>query len=208
MDNKFKELNSINVSKHIEKKGRFNYLSWTYAVQTLLENDPGAWWAFDQPLFLHDQTVLIFCKLHAFEKVIHMQLPVLNHQNKPISNPNAFDVNTSMMRCLAKAIACTGIGLYIYAGEDLPISEEPPPPIHMEKGADDVPPDVWLNSTIERMYAYIETPKADINKFVKSCGDKRLDPIFEKLNEEQKETFEIAAHDAGKKLEAKLKEKK
>jgi hypothetical protein len=52
------------------------------------------------------------------------QLPVLNHQNKAISNPNAMDVNTAMQRCLAKAIALHGIGLYIYAGEDIP-TEEP-----------------------------------------------------------------------------------
>jgi hypothetical protein len=53
------------------------------------------------------------------------QLPVLNHQNKAISNPNAMDVNTAMQRCLAKAIALHGIGLYIYAGEDIP--DEPTP---------------------------------------------------------------------------------
>jgi len=52
------------------------------------------------------------------------QLPVLNAQNKAIANPDAFAVNTAMQRCLAKAIALHGIGLYIYAGEDIP-TEEP-----------------------------------------------------------------------------------
>jgi hypothetical protein len=51
------------------------------------------------------------------------QLPVLNHQNKAIPNPNAMDVNTAMMRCLTKCISLFGIGLYIYAGEDLPDEE-------------------------------------------------------------------------------------
>ena len=47
--------------------------------------------------------------------------PVLNHKNKTIENPNAFEINTSIQRCLVKAIAlATGIGLHIYAGEDLP----------------------------------------------------------------------------------------
>lgn len=51
-------------------------------------------------------------------------LPVMDHRNKAISNPDAFAVNKNLMRCLAKAIAMHGLGLYIYAGEDLP--EAPP----------------------------------------------------------------------------------
>jgi hypothetical protein len=51
--------------------------------------------------------------------------PVLNHSNKPVQNPNAFDVNTALQRCLVKAIAMLGLGLYIYAGEDLPEGAEP-----------------------------------------------------------------------------------
>ena len=50
-------------------------------------------------------------------------LPVLDHRNKPIQNPDSFAVNTSIMRCLAKCIALHGLGLYIYAGEDLPEAE-------------------------------------------------------------------------------------
>ena len=49
--------------------------------------------------------------------------PVLDNRNKPIEEPNAFQVNTSIQRCLAKAIALHGLGLYIYAGEDLPVLE-------------------------------------------------------------------------------------
>jgi hypothetical protein len=50
------------------------------------------------------------------------QLPVMDFRNQAILNPNAYEVNTAMQRCLAKAISLHGIGLYIYAGEDLPIS--------------------------------------------------------------------------------------
>jgi hypothetical protein len=52
-------------------------------------------------------------------------LPVMDHRNKAIQKPNAFEVNTAMQRCLVKAIALHGLGLYIYAGEDLPEGEEP-----------------------------------------------------------------------------------
>ena len=54
------------------------------------------------------------------------QLPVMDHRNKPISNPDSFQVNTAMQRCLAKAIALHGLGLYIYQGEDLPVEDSQP----------------------------------------------------------------------------------
>lgn len=47
-------------------------------------------------------------------------LPVMDHRNKPIQNPDAFQVNTAVMRCMTKCLAMFGLGLYIYAGEDLP----------------------------------------------------------------------------------------
>lgn len=50
--------------------------------------------------------------------------PILNNQNKPIAEPNSFDINTSIQRCLVKAIALHGLGLYIYAGEDFPEVQE------------------------------------------------------------------------------------
>lgn len=51
-------------------------------------------------------------------------LPVMDHRNKPISGPDAFQVNTAIMRCMTKCLALFGLGLYIYAGEDLPEEEE------------------------------------------------------------------------------------
>ena len=57
------------------------------------------------------------------EGITHSQIhPVLNNQNKPIDSPNSFQINTSIQRCLVKAIALHGLGLYIYSGEDLPES--------------------------------------------------------------------------------------
>jgi hypothetical protein len=54
-------------------------------------------------------------------------LPVMDNRNRAIANPDAFAINTAIMRCLAKAIAMHGLGLYIYAGEDLPESEKVEP---------------------------------------------------------------------------------
>jgi hypothetical protein len=120
----YNDIRKINVNEHTDKKGKFTYLSWAWAVDQLLQIDPSATWDYQAPMQFGD-TLMVFCSVTAFGKTMTSQLPVLNHQNKAISNPNAMDVNTAMQRCLAKAIALHGLGLYIYAGEDVP--DEPTP---------------------------------------------------------------------------------
>jgi hypothetical protein len=118
--NKFIELASIDVSKHIEKKGQLSYLSWAWAVDQLLRQDPEANWEWLEPRFYPDQTVMVGCTVTAFGKPITMHLPVMDNRNNAIQNPDARKISDAQMRCLVKAIACHGLGLYIYAGEDLP----------------------------------------------------------------------------------------
>ena len=120
----FADLRKINVNEHIEKKGQLSYLSWAWAVDYLLQEDASAWWEFDDPKMFGD-TVMVHCKLHAFGKTIQMHLPVMDNRNQAIKNPDARKISDAMMRCLTKAIACCGIGLYVYAGEDLPEEGEP-----------------------------------------------------------------------------------
>jgi hypothetical protein len=115
----FKELSKINVNQHTEKKNGLTYLSWAWAVSQLLENDPAATWSYGEPVKFGD-TLMVFCTVTAFGKSMTSQLPVIDFRNKAISNPDAMAVNTAMQRCLAKAIALHGIGIYIYAGEDIP----------------------------------------------------------------------------------------
>jgi hypothetical protein len=115
----FKELSKINVNQHTEKKNGLTYLSWAWAVSQLLEQDPAATWTYGEPVKFGD-TLMVFCTVTAFGKSMTSQLPVIDFRNKAISNPDAMAVNTAMQRCLAKAIALHGIGIYIYAGEDIP----------------------------------------------------------------------------------------
>ena len=115
----FKELSKINVNQHTEKKNGLTYLSWAWAVSQLLEQDPTATWTYGEPVKFGD-TLMVFCTVTAFGKSMTSQLPVIDFRNKAISNPDAMAVNTAMQRCLAKAIALHGIGIYIYAGEDIP----------------------------------------------------------------------------------------
>ena len=118
----YNELRKINVNEHTEKKGQLTYLSWAWAVDTLLQHDPSAVWEFPEPKYF-GETVMVFCNVTAFGKTMKMQLPVMDNRNQAISNPDARKISDATMRCLAKCIACFGIGLYIYAGEDLPTGE-------------------------------------------------------------------------------------
>jgi len=119
---KFLELRKINVNEHTEKKGKFTYLSWSWAVDQLLQQDPQATWTYGDPVYFAE-TLMVFCSVTAFGKTMTAQMPVINNQNKAIANPDAMAVNTAMQRCLVKAIALHGLALYIYSGEDLPEEE-------------------------------------------------------------------------------------
>nr|WP_174506106.1 DUF1071 domain-containing protein [Acinetobacter sp. Marseille-Q1620] len=123
-ENNFTKLAKINVNGHTEKKGRFTYLSWTFAVSEAMKVDPLTNWVFREPTIFSDGTMMVHCDVTMFGKSIYMFLPVMNNSNKAIVKPNAFDINSAMMRCLVKGIAAHGLGLYIYAGEDLPEEEK------------------------------------------------------------------------------------
>ena len=82
----FNELRKINVNDHTEKKGRFTYLSWTWAVDQLLENDPSATWTFGEPTYFAE-SLMVYCTVTAFGKSMTCQMPVINNQNKAIPNP-------------------------------------------------------------------------------------------------------------------------
>lgn len=119
----YNEIAAINVGEKTERKGNLTYLSWAWAVDQLLRLDPTATWEYKEPVYFKE-TLMVFCSVTAFGKTMTAQLPVMDNRNKAIANPDAFQVNTAMQRCLAKAIALHGLGLYIYAGEDLPPDED------------------------------------------------------------------------------------
>ena len=128
-ENTFEILNKVDVSKFTEKKGQFSYLSWSHAVRELLKVCPEATWEIHlfenadgtkQPYMKNGTGSYVQVSVNV-DGVVRSQIhPVLDHRNQPIDNANAFQINTSIQRCLAKAIALHGLGLYIFAGEDLP----------------------------------------------------------------------------------------
>lgn len=146
MNNDFITNYNKNVNQYVEKKEvrfgkensiikKFNYLSWAYAVKELKTMYPESSWIqhFDgsSPYFQDKSGAYVKITLFLSKEdrkenfgqdIIY---PVLDQSNKAVLNPNSFQVNTSFMRGLTKLIAmCTGIGLYIYAGEDLPENTE------------------------------------------------------------------------------------
>jgi hypothetical protein len=115
----YAKLRATNVNAQTEKKGNLTYLSWTWAVDELLQADETATWDFPEPKY-YGETMMVFCNVTAFGKTMKMQLPVMDNRNNAIANPDSRKISDATMRCLAKCIACFGIGLYIYAGSDLP----------------------------------------------------------------------------------------
>jgi len=113
-------LSKIDCNAHVEKKGRFSYLSWTWAWAMVKERYPLAHYTLEPDITYPDGTMEVRCTV-AIDELSHtMWLPVINSNNKAIANPNAFDVNSSRMRCLVKCLAMFGLGHYIYAGESVP----------------------------------------------------------------------------------------
>jgi Protein of unknown function (DUF1071) len=127
--NYFTALSQINVNDHVEKKGQFSYLSWPFAVTQLRQADPTASWEvrrFDGLPYQKTDTGYFVEVAVAVQGITLSQIhPVLDGKNRPILEPTCFEINTSIQRCLVKAIALHGLGLYIYAGEDLPESDKP-----------------------------------------------------------------------------------
>ena len=123
-DNYFARLSAINVNEQVEKKGGFSYLSWPYAVAQLRLADASATWEvrrFDGlPYLATEAGVFVEVAVTVSGVTLSQIHPVLDGRNRPLLAPSAFDINSSLQRCLVKAIALHGLGLYIYAGEDLP----------------------------------------------------------------------------------------
>lgn len=124
----------INVNDHTERKNNLTYLSWAWAWAEVLKIDPEAEWEaveFPQPdgtvspcMYAGNQTAMVKTRVTIKGKTRSCLLPVMDHRNKAIPQPDAFAINTAVMRCMTKAISMHGLGLYIYAGEDLPEADQ------------------------------------------------------------------------------------
>lgn len=126
----FDTLNAINVNDRTETKNKLTYLSWAWAWQTVKENYPNATYTIyenEGGMFYHSDGKSAWVKTGVtIDGIEHIEyLPVMDFRNASIQidKINSTDVNKSIQRSLTKAIARHGLGLYVYAGEDLPQNE-------------------------------------------------------------------------------------
>lgn len=132
--NYFELLNSINVNDKTEKKNGLTYLSWAWAWGEVKKKFPDATYVIYETTnpqgyvcnyFTDGRTCWVKTGV-VINGIEHIEeLPVMDYKNKsiPLDNVNSFDVNKAIQRSLTKAVARHGLGLYIYAGEDLPEEE-------------------------------------------------------------------------------------
>lgn len=138
---KFRELNSRDVSAHVEKKQNLNYLSWAYVQQELTKEDPNYTERviefpypdstnenFFVPYLKTNEGYMVCVELTVFGVTKREWLPVLDYRNKPVaigSSTAIFDINKAIKRCMVKCAAKFGLGNYLYLGEEAPdVSDE------------------------------------------------------------------------------------
>ncbi len=144
-DKLFNELYAVNVNDYVEQKNGLTYLSWASAWAEFKKRCPDATYEivkFDGAPYFYDENLGYMCytRVTANGQTHEMWLPVMDAKNKAmkaypytymtkeygkmvektVQPATMFDVNKTIMRCLTKNLAMFGLGLYIYAGEDLP----------------------------------------------------------------------------------------
>ena len=126
-ENYFKQLNSINCNDKTEKKNGLTYLAWAYAwgeVKKLFPDSTYTIYENENGWFYHTDGNTCWVKTGVtINGIEHIEyLPVMDYKNRsiPVDQVTSFDVNKAIQRSLTKAVARHGLGLYIYAGEDLP----------------------------------------------------------------------------------------
>jgi len=161
-----------NVNEHTEKKNNLTYLSWAWAWAEALKADPKATYKvemFGDKCYMDiNGTAMVWVTVTIFDKPMTCQLPVMDYKNKAILNPDAFAVNTAIMRCMTKALSLHGLGLYIYAGEDIPDGEEAP------KKAPIIPATPKVELPAEEM------------KYINELAEELIDLVNEKREEDAK----------------------
>lgn len=143
----FETLSAVNVNSKVEKKNNLTYLSWAWAWAEVKKHYPNATYHVvkdeNGKPYVYDEQLGFMCstKVTINNETLEMWLPVMDGANKSMKKTpykyttrygdksvdaaSMFDINKTIMRCLVKNLAMFGLGHYIYAGDDLPESQEP-----------------------------------------------------------------------------------
>ena len=176
-DSPWSTLSKFDVSAQVEQKNKFDYLSWAWAWAYVKEKYPDS--NFEKHIFRDNQdNPLPFMrdtKGHTYVAVTvtiqglsHTEImPVLDFKNKSVPHPDGFEVNKAHQRCLVKAIAFHGLGLNLYAGEDLPLD--------LDDDTDDIIRDFRAATTIDDIDTAWRSHATSIGKLSKSSKQKVMD---------------------------------
>jgi len=204
MSNTFTKLYSVDCSMHVENKNGFSYLSWPFAVAQLRSHDPKATWRTirheGMPYLKTECGFFVEVEVTVDGIALSQIHPVLDHRNKPIAQPDAFHINTSIQRCMVKAMALHGIGLSIYAGEDVPNPANLAPSNISEAEAAEIRTLIGKTGSDERSFlAYVQAQSVD-QITLGAMHSKALTALKSKLKklEEKKAQEEAAAAEKAK----------
>ena len=145
----FEKLSSINVNDRVEKKNGLTYLSWAWAWSEVKKACPDATYVIKQTDYDEQLGFMCHTEVTIAGETLEMWLPVMDGANKSMKKEaytyttrygeksvdaaTSFDINKTLMRCLVKNLAMFGLGIYIFAGEDLPESESSAPSVSAER---------------------------------------------------------------------------
>jgi hypothetical protein len=194
------KLLALDVSGYVEKKNGLSYLSWANAWREFIKIYPQATYTifkdeYNNCYFGNEKIgYMVFTTVTVEDLTHEMWLPVMDYKNKSMLTPTTFDINKTIMRCLTKNLAMFGLGLYIYAGEDLP-----------EDTQSDVPEKEKVDTTkkIEKIYidsiiATLKDTNSDVESFLTYMDVEKIEDI----------TMGDFMKKAKPALDAKLKQKK
>ena len=188
-DNYFNLLNTVNVNEHTEKKNGLTYLSWAWAWAEVKKKFPDAnYTIYEDPNGVIYWTDGITCWVKTGVTILGIEhieyLPVMDFKNKsiPLESITSFEVNKAIQRSLTKACARHGLGLYIYAGEDLPAEDEEEK-ARLEEEAKK-PIDEQQIRIITGMMTESDTPGTDIIAYINKTYGKNISAINE-LNKKE-----------------------
>jgi hypothetical protein len=169
----FETLNTIKINKKdIEKKGQFNYISWATAWDHVSRAYPDV--TFTKKLSDIDGFVSVSITIEG--RTLTEEFPILDYKNKPIPQPNAFQINTAFQRGLVKCLGMFGYGLFIYKGEDLPPDNVPRETIQEQPKEDYVDEDNHADNMEKEGYEVVINSIDNIDDLV-SWGKDNADKI-------------------------------
>lgn len=201
MGNVFATLNAVNVNEHTEKKNGLTYLSWAWAWAEIKKAYPNAFYTIYENergwnYFTDGRTCWVKTGVTIDELEYIEYLPVMDFKNKSISvdSVTSTDVNKSIQRSLTKACARHGLGLYIYAGEDLPETEKAEQPAQTEpakktkkaeKPAEPSKQDLITEADLRsKVMAYVNKCNMNAEAVKKLCASYKVNDLSE-LNAQQ-----------------------